>query len=290
MTEEQVTLLFEQVDNLTTQMDKLQTQTHRINWNEIYLKAILFVFIFVVGIIIIKLINHIVGKILDKNDFPLGYKHSLLSIISIVSFCIILIVSLSSVGIQTSALITVLLSIVLATIVGVKDSLSDIAAGILIIFLSPIRHDDYVYFIEKEDRLVRILEIRLFHTICLTPFNETVIIPNRDVISHSLINISKQPLVRAVVRVTVAHKADIDAVGETMKAAIRSVDGIVNPDGASVYFIGIVPEGIEMSGSVDVKPEDFTRLKGALTRAVAIALKENGVPFAEPRVRVVKEE
>ena len=55
-------------------------------------------------------------------------------------------------------------------------------------------------------------DIRLFNTKIVTYSNETIIVPNSEVLGSKLINYSDMPLRRVVIDVPIPYSADVETV------------------------------------------------------------------------------
>lgn len=174
---------------------------------------------FVLGLIVVKIVRMILQTVLFKSRLDGAAATFVISIVTIVLYVALVIVLVSTLGFSTASIIAAFSAVALAVILALKDSLSSLANGIIIIFTKPFKKGDYVKIGDK-DGLVQ--DIRLFNTKILTYSNEEIIIPNSDILTTDVVNYSTMPLRRIVFSLPVPYTADISEVKKSSwKASVR---------------------------------------------------------------------
>jgi small conductance mechanosensitive channel len=192
------------MDNKTELFAKLQI------WiADLGMKAIAGFLILLIGIQLARVLQVIVSKSIQKAriDATLGLFASNLVYIVIVSMTAI--VALGQLGVQTASFIAILGSIGVAIGLALQGSLSNFAAGILIIVLRPFKVDDYVEGLGIGGTVKKIHPLT---TTLLTPDNRTIIAPNRKLFDDCLTNYSAQPKRRIDLIFGTKYDNDIDRV------------------------------------------------------------------------------
>ena len=104
----------------------------------------------------------------------------------------------------------------LAVGLALQGSLSNFAAGILIVIFKPYKIDDWI---EVNDKFGKVKSIQIFNTIVNTPGNKTLIIPNGEVINGIITNFSTLGNIRLELKVPLPYTEDFPRVKALILAA-----------------------------------------------------------------------
>ncbi len=121
-------------------------------------------------------------------------------------------------GIKTTSLAAVIGAAGLAIGLGMQGALSNIAAGIILLVLRPIRISDLV---EIQDESGDVTDIGIFYTTVNTFSNRVVLIPNSEVIGNKIENLTGNETRRVEVPVGVAYGSDLALAQKTLLAAMQ---------------------------------------------------------------------
>ena len=173
------------------------------------------VLILVVGLIVRSVLLKLIKKLLERENRKIdrSVDKVILSVVSLALWLIIIFTICPYFGINTASLITVFAAAGAAIALALQGSLSNIAAGILIMVNKPFAYGD---FIESAGTAGTVESIGLFATTIVTPDNKTVSIPNSAVTSGTISNVTRKGTRRVDVSVGVAYGSDL----EKAKAAI----------------------------------------------------------------------
>jgi small conductance mechanosensitive channel len=131
----------------------------------------------------------------------------------------IVIMAMDVIGIKATSFIALLGAMGLAIGMAMQGTLQNFAGGVIILLMKPFKVDDYI---ECGQYKGYIKEIRIFHTF-MRPFNgRTIIIPNSELATKSLINHTKEPLIRLDVVASVAYGSDLAKVKEVLWEVIKA--------------------------------------------------------------------
>lgn len=207
------------------------------------------IFILIFGIWFAYFISGKVRNILQKTlkDEMLS---SFLSKVTFVGMIVIVVVAtLGTMGVQTTSIIAALGAAGLAIALALKDSLSNLASGIMLIVFRPFTKSDTV---EVGGSIGIIEDISLFHTYMKTPDGKLVVIPNTNIANSQITNYTarntgaKKIQTKEVVRridwlVGVSYDSDIDKTKEIIKNAVNSTNNIDKGDKdiSKSVFVGI---------------------------------------------------
>lgn len=243
-------------------------------------KAIAF---FVLGLIVVKIVRMILQTVLFKSRLDGAAATFVISIVTIVLYVALVIVLVSTLGFSTASIIAAFSAVALAVILALKDSLSSLANGIIIIFTKPFKKGDYVKIGDK-DGLVQ--DIRLFNTKILTYSNEEIIIPNSDILTTDVVNYSTMPLRRIVFSLPVPYTADISEVKKVVLESIGSYKYVVQTPAPSVVLEDFGESTFKFSVRAWAPNDNYWDTFYDLREIVYNALRERGMETPYNRLEI----
>jgi small conductance mechanosensitive channel len=131
---------------------------------------------------------------------------------------------LSEFGVQTASLITIFGAASLAIGLALQGTLSNLAAGVMLLFFRPFHVGDYV---EAGGHAGTVKAVDLFMTEFATPDNVRILVPNGNIWGGAVVNYSHHPTRRVDLLVGIDYGDDIDKAFETIRGAIAA-DGRVH--------------------------------------------------------------
>ena len=190
---------------------------------------------------------------------------------------IVIISALQITGFPTTSLLTALGAAGLAIGLALKDSLSHIAAGVVLIALRPFRVGDSVN-IAGQDGVVE--GIYIFQTRLHTFDNRDLIFMNGAVIGAPIFNYSQRPNRRIDLTLLLLHATDFDAVFTAVRAAIAADSRIFTEPAPFVAVSDINERGIALLVQVWSSASVMTRVRSDLLVDLARRLAAIGVEFS----------
>ena len=168
-------------------------------------KLLLAICIVVVGGCIAWIIGFLLKKILLKTRLDGAMLTFIVSILRIIIIILSVLIAASVLELSTSGLLVSLGTVALAIGLALKDSFSNLANGILIIFNKPFRRGDFVSIngVEGKVHNIKLLTVEL-----ITFGNVKIVLPNSTVLNGNIINYSALAIRRVDLDFTVAYGVD----------------------------------------------------------------------------------
>jgi small conductance mechanosensitive channel len=164
-----------------------------------------------IGFKIVNKLASIVGKALTKAGISENIQPFLTSILGI-SLKVLIIFSVAGIiGIETASFVAVLAAAGFAVGLALQGSLSNFAAGIIILIFKPYKVNDWI---EVQDKFGKVEEIQIFNTTIVTPGRKTLIIPNGQVVESIVTNYSKKGHIRMELQVTMPYEESYPKVAK----------------------------------------------------------------------------
>jgi small-conductance mechanosensitive channel len=131
-----------------------------------------------------------------------------------------LIAVLARFGVQTASIIAVLGAAGLAIGLALQGTLQNIAAGIMLLALRPLRAGEYISVVGKADGTVE--EVGLFLTRIVQVDGIHITLPNSLVWGNPILNFSRNPTRRLDLQVAVRYGDDLDLAMDTLRTLVES--------------------------------------------------------------------
>ncbi len=197
---------------------------------------ILYAFIiFIVGWSASKWMHVLLLKVLRKSELDEALARLLASIGQYLVLAATVIVTLETVGIETTGLVALLATAGLAIGLALQGTLANFASGVMILFFRPFTLEDRITAGGKSGRVV---DIGLFATTLLTGDNEKIIVPNSSITDGSIVNHTTQGTLRGNIELGIAYGSDLAQAMELMVEACKQVDQVLEDPAPSVFFSG----------------------------------------------------
>ena len=196
---------------------------------------------------------------------------------------------LGKMGISVAGFAAVLAALGFAIGLAFQGTLSNFAAGLMLLMFRPFKVGDMV---ATAGITAKVAEIDLFTTKFDTFDNRRIIVPNGDIFGSTIENVTFHRHRRADLPVGTAYSADLDQTRAVLTAAVESVEGWVQGDGRGyqVFLKDLGDSSISWVVRVWYPTSEFWPKREALVRAVKNQLDEAGIgiPFPQREVWVRK--
>lgn len=199
-----------------------------------------------------------------------------------------LIVSLNIFGVNTTGIVAMISAASLAIGFALKDTLSNIASGIVLLFLRPFKAGD---LIECGSIKGKILGIGLFNTTLETLDGLYVSSPNSALWGAPIVNFSKNPFRRLEITVGISYNTSLDHVMECLRNMVAEDSRLMRDPEPSFFVSGLDDSAVSVSVYVWVRSSDYGMLKREYTEAVKRLFDEKGIeiPFPQRVLHVVND-
>ncbi|MBG3080384.1 small-conductance mechanosensitive channel MscS [Proteus mirabilis] len=233
-----------------------------------------------IGLFVAKMIGKGVARVLTLRhiDATVVTFLSVLVRYTVVAFTLIAV--LGRLGVQTASVIAVLGAAGLAVGLALQGSLSNFAAGVLIVIFRPIRTDEYVMIGAVEGT---VKDVQIFSTTLRSADDRIIVIPNSKIISSEVINLSREPNRRTQIIVGVAYDADIDKVKQVLGDVVAKDKRIQHDKDVTIRLHEMAPSSLNFVVRVWTTNGDAWPVYWDLMEDFKRALDANniGIPFPQ---------
>jgi small conductance mechanosensitive channel len=168
------------------------------------------------------------------------------------------VVILQLIGIQATSLIAVLGAASLAIGLALQGTLTNMAAGVMLLIFRPFRAGDSI---EVAGKSGTVKDLSLFTTELAGGDNVKILIPNGQIWGAALTNLSAYPTRRMSITFTVPLDQDVDKISAGIRAALTADSRVLNDPPPSVAISNFRDIGIEISVQAWCRSDDAGALR-----------------------------
>lgn len=164
-----------------------------------------------------------------------------------------------------------------------QKSLSNLIAGLFLLFDRPFAPGDTV---ELDGRLGEVVEITLMSTLVRTFDNLLVRLPNEKVLDATIVNLTRFPTRRVDVPIALPVGVDLPATEQLLRDALAALPEVLIEPAPEVWLVGLDEVAIRAELRAWSAKGQFLQTRAATVRAAHDALRRAGIDVAIPRMRL----
>ncbi len=241
----------------------------------------------ILGYILIKLVLRFEKKILEKSKLDESMHLFILRATKVALWVILVIAISPNLGVNPASLVTVLGAGGAAIALALKDSLGNVAGGILILINKPFVKGDTI---ELNGFSGVVDQIDLLTTQLHTFDNKVVTVPNGTITTSVLINYSREEVRRVDCQFTISYDADITQAKELLYNITICNEQILKEREPVIGVAAHEDSGILLDLKVWCSTSDYFDVKYYLEENVKIAFDEAGIdiPYKTMDIHIIK--
>lgn len=252
---------------------KVLVVTHGIN-------ILVALVIFFVGRWVAKKISVLLAKAMGKtNQEPTLVKFvENLSYIGLMA--LVIIAAIQKMGIPTTSFVAVLGAAGLAVGLALQGSLSNFAAGVLMMIFKPYKIGDYV---EVGGTAGTVKEIQIFNTILASPDNVKIIVPNAKASGDNIKNYSANGTRRVDMVIGVSYDDDLKKAHEVIKSIVEADDRVLQEPETVIAVSELADSSVNFVVRPWTTAANYWGVYFDLTEKIKVALDANGITIPYPQ-------
>ncbi|OEE75471.1 small-conductance mechanosensitive channel MscS [Enterovibrio norvegicus] len=239
--------------------------------------------ILLIGNWIVKKVAGSVAVVLKKRELDQTVVDFIENMVRYVMFAIVLIAALGRLGVQTASIVAVIGAAGLAIGLALQGSLSNFAAGVLIVTFRPFKSGDYV---EVGGVAGSVASIQIFSTVLTTPDNKMVVVPNGTVISSPITNYSRHETRRIDFIIGVSYKADLQKTKEVLTRIVNADERVLQDPEPTIGVHALADSSVNFVVRPWVNTADYWATYFDLMQAIKEGLDKEGIEIPFPQMDV----
>ncbi len=236
-----------------------------------------------IGLLTIKIILHFTRRALKRSSLDAVLYKFIVNAVKAVCLIVLATMCLGILGVQMSTIVAVLGAAGAAIALALKDSLANIAGGVMIIITKPFIRDDYI---DIGDVSGKVKDIDLFLTTLRTYDNKTITVPNGLVNTSILVNHSREDMRRVDCQFGISYETDLTKAKDLMRGICRDSELILDEPEATIGVSKLDDSSVLMDMLAWCRTDDYWEVKYFLEEEVKKVFDENGIDMPYPQMEV----
>lgn len=230
-----------------------------------------------VGVMLATWAFGFIQRALARSKVDVTLRPVIASIVRYVIFGFTILIMLQQFGVETASLLALIGTIGLAVGLALQGTLSNVAAGLMLLFLRPFEVGDLV---EAGGSTGTVLGVDLFHTNLRTTDGVDVVVPNSNILSGSIRNMSHFPERILAATVNVASSADLGTAITLLQTTLAEQSLVIKDRENSVSVKALTGGASEVVVSAWVRNEHYQEARSQLLTGVRQAFQAKGIELA----------
>jgi small conductance mechanosensitive channel len=223
----------------------------------------------------------VIGKLMfflraamDKSGLDRDLRPFLVSMANVVTKVLLLLSVAEMVGIKTTSFMTILASAAFAIGLALQGSLSNFAAGVMVLIFKPYRVGDKVS-IQGQNGTVS--EVQIFHTVIVNSQKKTIIIPNATAVNGIIANSTTNKILETDIIIPVHYGTNFEMLCSIIEREIDATEKIENKASSKTKFVKFENGGYTISVQVQVIAANHDDVVADLSKNIYNALMRSKI-------------
>lgn len=239
--------------------------------------------IIIIGMIVARIISNAINKVMRARHIDATVADFLSALVRYGVIAFTLIAALGRVGVQTASVIAVLGAAGLAIGLALQGSLSNLAAGVLLVTFRPFRAGE---FVDLGGVMGTVLNVQIFSTTLRSADGKIVVVPNGKIIAGNIINFSREPERRNEFIIGVAYDADVDLVIKLLREVVDADPRVLQERGVQIGLNELAASSVNFVVRCWSKAGDLQDVYWDLMRNFKRTLDANNIGIPYPQMDV----
>ncbi|MBA2238730.1 MAG: mechanosensitive ion channel [Lysobacter sp.] len=261
-------------------VDQALIHLQKIDWTSIALTWLGALLLFLIGLRVARWISNIAQRALTRAQVETTAVLFLRKVAYVVLLVVLILAVLQVVGVPMTSMIAVLGAAGLAIGLALKDSLSNIASGVMLVSLKPFRAGDIVTIAGETGKVE---DVSIFQTRLRGADNQTIVLPNSLITNDSIVNLTPDVMRRIEVVIGIGYRDDITAARAAALAEMQSDPRVLDDPPPDVLVYSLGDSSVQLGIRCHVLNADFFVTKCELTERIKLAFDKCGVSIPHPQ-------
>ena len=236
--------------------------------------------IFFVGKWVVNLVVKGLLNAMQKSDVDTTLRRFVANLARMLLMLFVIIAAIGALGVKTASLVALIGAAGLAVGLALQGSLSNFAAGVLIVLFRPYKVGDWI---EGGGVSGSVEEVQILTTVLKTGDNKRVIIPNSQIMGTTITNYSANETRRVDLVVGVSYSDDLDKVRKELEGLVAADDRILDEPAVTIAVSELADSSVNFVLRPWVNTSDYWGVYFGLTEAIKKRFDEVGISIPFPQ-------
>ena len=232
------------------------------------------ILIFIIGFILIKLICKLLLKIVYATKIDNAIGGFIVGLLQVFLWLLLAFAIVSMLGLSGNSFLIAFSSVALAVGMALKDSLANIANGIVIIITKPFKKGDHIEIAGTEGivRSVKILTTEIF-----TFDNKRIVLPNSAIVNGTLTNYTANPTRRVDIVIGVSYDSDIKLVKKVLTNLLDDHKLVLDVPSPTIILKAFSDSSLDFQLKFWVKTDDYYSALFDINEKIVEEFRKNNI-------------
>ncbi len=271
--------------SLIERLGELPWASYAAGWA---LRLALALLVLLLGLWLARVAVRVLTRVLTRMNVDPMLRDFLRNLASGALVVVVVVGALDQAGVPMTSLLAALGAAGLAVALALRDSLSNLAAGVMLLLLKPFRAGDLVSIVGLTGKVE---SLRLMHTVLLTPDNCELILPNNRVANEPILNYTARATRRIDLIIGIAYRDDVGRAFDIVRGVLDAEPRVLKDPAPQLLVDKLAESSVDLAIRPWVATNDYLEARATLLRKLKEALSAAGidVPFPQRELRVVHE-
>jgi small conductance mechanosensitive channel len=232
------------------------------------------------GMWLARLLSRGLDRVLGRFGVEKILRDFLRNLAYAIGLIVVFVAALDALGVPTTSLLAVLGAAGLAIGLALKDSLSNIASGVMLIVLRPFRAGDAVVLAGQEGIVE---QVRIFQTVLRTYQNHDVILPNSQITAAPIVNYTARAQRRIDLPVGIGYDDDLGRAREVLLQLAAANPKVLAEPAPDVLVSDLGESSVNLVLRAWVDTPEFVTARSELTEGITREFSRAGVSIPYPQ-------
>ena len=248
-------------------------------------RVLLAILVYVIASKLIHKLCKIIVASMKRANADTGVTQFVSSFVKATLYGLLIITIATSFGVKESSIAALLASSGVAIGLALQGGLSNLAGGVIILILRPFVVGDYI--IECTDKQEgTVVKIDLFYTTLSTVDNRRITIPNGNLTSTSIVNVTARDQRKLEIKVEIAYSSDLKKAKSILERLLHEDEHVLSDQEMQVFVDELGASGIMLGLRAWVNTEQYWSTKWRLNDEIKLAFDEEGIEIPFPQMDV----
>jgi len=244
------------------------------------IKIVIAIAIFIIGKMIARMVAKLAKAAMQRAGTDTMLVNFLGTIIYTILIIAVMLAAVDSLGVNVTSLMAILGAAGLAVGLALKDSLSNFAAGVMIIIFRPFKIGD---FITAGGCSGVVDEIGLFATLMHTGDNQRIIVPNSGILGGNITNTSALPTRRIDLVIGIGYDDNIGQARDIIMAILEAEERVLKDPAPGVAVAELGDSSVNLNVRPWVNSGDYWPTRADILESIKVKLDEAGISIPYPQ-------
>lgn len=247
------------------------------------------ILIFIIGFILIKLICKLLLKIVYATKIDNAIGGFIVGLLQVFLWLLLAFAIVSMLGLSGNSFLIAFSSVALAVGMALKDSLANIANGIVIIITKPFKKGDHIEIAGTEGivKSVKILTTEIF-----TFDNKRIVLPNSAIVNGTLTNYTANPTRRVDIVIGVSYDSDIKLVKKVLTNLLDDHKSVLDVPSPTIILKAFSDSSLDFQLKFWVKTDDYYSALFDINEKIVEEFRKNNIeiPYNKLDVKLLNQQ